>query len=83
MGGCERREREVMMAVNTKELPKIAANTSGTCMTQSTMTMDEFELEVKEQLLESLNVDAFISKLEIDSKVQSSHISRYFRLTRC
>ena len=58
------------MAVNTKELPKIATNISGTFMTQSTMTMDEFELEVPEQLLESLNVDAFISKLEIDSKVQ-------------
>ena len=59
-----------MMTVKTKELPKIAANSSGTFMTQSTMTMDEFELEVPEQLLESLNVEAFISKLEIDSKVQ-------------
>ena len=58
------------MTVKTKELPKIAANSSGTFMTQSTMTMDEFELEVPEQLLESLNVEAFISKLEIDSKVQ-------------
>ena len=58
------------MTVKTIELPKIAANSSGTFMTQSTMTMDEFELEVPEQLLESLNVEAFISKLEIDSKVQ-------------
>ena len=58
------------MTVKTKELPKIAANSSGTFMTQSTMTMDEFELEVPEQLLESLNVEAFISKLEIDFKVQ-------------
>ena len=58
------------MTVKTKELPKIAANSSGTFMTQSTMTMDEFELEVPEWLLESLNVEAFISKLEIDSKVQ-------------
>ena len=58
------------MTVKTKELPKIAANSSGTFMTQSTMTMDEFELEVPEQLLESLDAEAFISKLEIDSKVQ-------------
>ena len=58
------------MTVKTKELPKIAANSSGTFMTQSTMTMDEFELEVPEQLLESLNVEAFISKLDIDFKVQ-------------
>ena len=48
MGGCERRDGEVTMTVKTKELPKIAANSSGTFMTQSTMTMDEFELEVPE-----------------------------------
>ena len=48
MGGSERREGEVMMTVKTNELPKNATNTSGTFMTQSTMTMDEFELEVPE-----------------------------------
>ena len=46
-----RREAEVMMTVKTKELPKIATNASGTSMTQSTMTVDQFELEVTKQLL--------------------------------
>ena len=36
-----------MMTVKTKELPKIATN----AMTQSTMTVDQFELEVTKQLL--------------------------------
>ena len=48
MGGCEPREGEATTAINTKELPKIAANISGTFMTRSTMTMDDFELEVPE-----------------------------------
>ena len=43
MGGCERRDGEVTMTVKTKELPKIATNTSGTFMTQSTMRMDEYK----------------------------------------
>ena len=42
-GGSERREGEVMMTVKTNELPKIATNTSGTFMTQSTMRMDEYK----------------------------------------
>ena len=43
MEGCERRDGEVTMTVKTKELPKIATNTSGTFMTQSTMRMDEYK----------------------------------------
>ena len=42
-GGSERREGEVVMTVKTNELPKIATNTSGTFMTQSTMRMDEYK----------------------------------------
>ena len=64
--GRERRDCEAMMDTKTKLLPRIAANISGTFIKQLMMMM--VEVEVSEL---SLNVDSFIFKLEINSRMKA------------